>query len=66
LFIKEKIGELPELYKISREDFDKLRVSFHIREFGKITTNYKKVKKTNQAKWIINERYKNKRGEANA
>lgn len=60
MFIKETIGNLPDLTSITEEEFDKLQVNFNIPSLGKFTTNYKKVSKANKFKEIVNERISNK------
>lgn len=62
-FIKETIGNLPDLTTIEEDEFNSLRINFNISSIGKFTSNYKKVCKTNKFKKIVNERIKNKKRE---
>lgn len=65
-YLKDTIGELPDMTNITEEEFDKLRVNFNIPELGKFTTNYKKVLKANRYKEIVNEGIKNKKRKASS
>lgn len=62
MFIKETIGNLPDLSVISEQEFNQLQVNFNIPRLGKLTTNYSKICKANKFKEIVNERISNKRG----
>ena len=62
MFIKETIGNLPDLSSVSEQEFNQLKVNFNIPRLGKLTTNYGKIYKANKFKEIVNERISNKRG----
>lgn len=60
LFIKDTIGNLPNLLEINEEEFNKEKTNFNLPSLGKFNTNFKKIQRVKKQKQIINEKTKNK------
>lgn len=66
LFIKTTIEDFPNMSDITEEEFNNLKTNFNIKYLGKLHTNFTKVQNIKRFKEIINERTKNKKGQASS